>query len=184
MGIPFFRRLFRHAPAPALDTTETKASHGDAEAQFHRGQECASGAGEAQDYTEAAEWYQKAAAQDHASAQFNLGVLYAQGRGVSKDEAQAVRWIQKAAQHGDAEAQFNLGMRLYRAVIQARLQAIPESRIAAYQWLQLAAAQGQPEAETFCHRVLLAMTRDEVAEGNRRLAALAEELPPPVPSLT
>ena len=184
MGIPFFRRLFRHAPPTALDTIETKASHGDAEAQFHRGVECASGAGEAQDYAEAAEWYQKAAAQDHAPAQFNLGVLYAQGRGVSKDEAQAVRWIQKAAQHGDAEAQFNLGMRLYRAVIQARLQAIPESRIAAYQWLQLAAAQGQPEAETFCHRVLLAMTRDEVAEGNRRLAALVGAPPPPVPSPT
>jgi TPR repeat protein len=84
--------------------------------------------------------------------------------------------------HGNAEAQFNLGMRLYRATIQARLQAVAESRIAAYQWLRLAAAQGRPEAETICDRVVLAMSREEVAEGNRRMAAFVAGPPTPAPS--
>ena len=43
----------------------------------------------AHDAAVAAEWWQKAAAQNHAQAQFALGVLYSSGSGTAKDNIAA-----------------------------------------------------------------------------------------------
>jgi hypothetical protein len=173
MAKPFLRRLFGRVPAPASETTETLADRGDPEAQFHLGLQFADPGSAGHDYTQAAGWYLKAAEQDHASAQFSLGMMYAEGHGVPKDDAEAVRWVEKAARRGNAAAQFHLGMKYYRAIIQARTKGDPESRIEAYKWLRLAAAQGHRGSASVCEQVNISMTREEVATGNRRLAALA-----------
>ena len=108
---------------PAADTTETKAGHGDAEAQFSLGVKFAR-EGATQDYAQAAQWYLKAADQSHSLAQFNLGIMYAAGQGVARDEAKSMGWMQKAADLGDAGAQYHVGMKLHRA----SLEGLPELR--------------------------------------------------------
>ena len=173
MDKPFFRRLFSRPQKPAVEiteTTETRAGLGDAEAQFNLGVRFA-GEGAAQDYAQAAHWYRKAADQSHSLAQFNLAIMYAAGQGVPQDEAQSRVWMQKAADRGDAGAQYNIGMKLHRASVEGLPEAAPESRIQAYKWLQLAAAQGYRSSEAAWAFVALGMTREDVAEGSRRIAA-------------
>ena len=89
----FFRRLFSRPQKPAGETTETRAGHGDAEAQFSLGVKFARD-GAAQDYAQAAQWYLKAADQSHSLAQFNLGIMYGEGQGVPRDEAKSRVWMQ------------------------------------------------------------------------------------------
>jgi len=172
----FFRRLFSRPQKPAVETTETRAGHGDAEAQFSLGLQFAR-EGAAQDYAQAAHWYLQAADQSHSLAQFNLGIMYAVGQGVSRDGAKSMGWMQKAAELGDAGAQYHVGMKLHRASLDGLPEAAPESRIQAYKWLQLAAAQGYRGSEAAWAFVALSMTREDVADGGRRIAAFV-----PVPA--
>jgi TPR repeat protein len=176
MDKPFFRRLFSRSEKPAaettetIETTETRAGHGDAEAQFSLGLRFA-GEGAAQDYAQAAQWYLKAADQSHSLAQFNLGIMYAAGQGVPRDEAKSMGWMQKAADQGDAGAQHHIGMKHHRASFDGLPEAASESRIQAYKWLQLAATQGYRSSEAAWAFVALGMTREDVADGGRRIAA-------------
>jgi TPR repeat protein len=170
MDTPFFRRLFSRPQKPAVETAETLAGHGDAEAQFNLGVKFA-GEGAEQDYAQAAHWYLKAADQSHSLAQFNLGIMYATGQGVPRDESKSMGWMQKAADLGDAGAQYQIGMKLHRASLDGRPETAPESRIQAYKWLQLAAAQGYRGSEAAWAFVALSMTREDVADGGRRIAA-------------
>jgi TPR repeat protein len=173
MDKPFFRRLFSRHQKPAAvttETTESRAGHGDAEAQFSLGLRFA-GQGATQDYGQAVQWYQKAADQSHAMAQFNLGIMYAAGQGVDRDEAKSMGWMQRAADLGDAGAQFHIGMKHHRASFDELPEAASESRIQAYKWLQLAAAQGYRSSEASWAFVALNMTREDVADGSRRIAA-------------
>ena len=116
-------------------------------------------------------WYLKAADQSHSLAQFNLAIMYAAGQGVPRDEAKSMGWMQKAADLGDAGAQYHIGMKLHRASLDGLPEAAPESRIQAYKWLQLAAAQGYRGSEAAWAFVALSMTREDVADGGRRIAA-------------
>jgi TPR repeat protein len=170
MGKPFFNRLFGRSQEPAGETTETKAGHGDADAQFILGINFA-GEGAAQDYGQAASWYLKAADQGHTLAQFNLAIMYAMGQGMPRDEIQSMRWMQKAADLGDAGAQFRVGMKHHRASLGSSGKIAHELRIESYMWLQLSMAQGYRGSEQACENIALLMTRDDVANGARRVAA-------------
>ena len=59
------------------------------------------GAGVPQDYVQARQWYEQAAAQGHAKAQFNLGVRYFSGLGVPQDFVQAHMWFNLSATNGE-----------------------------------------------------------------------------------
>jgi uncharacterized protein len=170
MDKPFFRRLFSRPQKPAVETTETRADHGDAEAQFSLGLKFAQ-EGAAQDYAQAAHWYLKAADQSHPLAQFNLAVMYAAGQGVLRDEAKSLEWMQKAADLGDAGAQYHLGIKHHRASLDGLPEAAPESRIQAYKWLQLASAQGYRSSQAAWGFVALGMTHEDVVDASRRIAA-------------
>ena len=62
------------------------ASMGNAEAQFVIASRYLNGEnGVKQDFSKAAFWYGKAAAQGLAPAQYRLGTLYERGKGVAKD---------------------------------------------------------------------------------------------------
>jgi len=161
MDTPFFRRWFSRPQKPAVETTETRAGHGDAEAQFSLGLKFAQeGAG--QDYAQAAHWYLKAADQSHSLAQFNLAVMYSAGQGLPRDEAKSMEWMQKAADLGDAGAQYHLGIKHHRASLDGLPEAAPESRIQAYKWLQLASAQGYRSSQAAWGFVALGMTHGDV----------------------
>ena len=60
-----------------------------------------------QDYAQARQWYEKAAAQGHALAQNNLAELYYAGLGVPQDYVRAYLWVSLAAVHmkGDERKQ-------------------------------------------------------------------------------
>ena len=62
-------------------------------------------------------------------------------------------------------------MKHHRASLDGLPEAAPESRIQAYKWLQLAAAQGYRGSEAAWAFVALGMTREDVADGGRRIAA-------------
>jgi uncharacterized protein len=170
MDKSWYRRLFSPAHQPDLQTTEAKADAGDVDAQFRLGLKYANHEG-TPDYAQAGQWYLKAADQNHALAQFNLGMMYAHGQGVKRDDARSVMWFRKAAQQGDAGAQYNLGMSHYRASVWGLPQDAPESRIEAYKWFHLAAEQGYHGSAEARVSVNLTMTREDVVEGNRRVAA-------------
>jgi len=74
------------------------AEGGDAQAQTHAGELYERGiGGVAPDYSRAAQWYGKAAAQGHARARINLGFLHEKGLGVAKDPLAALRMYRPAA---------------------------------------------------------------------------------------
>jgi len=141
----------------------------NAEIQFSRGVKFATGAGAAQDYAQAADWYRKAAEQSHGLAQFNLGVMYAQGQGVVRDDAQSTVWFGRAAQLGDAGGQYQMGQSCQRASLNGLPADAPEARIEAYKWYQLSAAQGYKDSEGAFAVLTIKMSRADVAEANQRV---------------
>ncbi len=183
MDKPWYRTFFARAPQGLdLEETRAKADQGDAEAQFGLGLKYGCGDGVVQDFSQAAAWYRRAAAQDHPLAQFNLATMYAEGQGVAQDDAEAGRWMRRAAELGDAGAQFNLAVRCQRASLLREQPGAREAKIEAYKWFHLAAAQGYGSSAQSCESLNLSMTFDEVSQGDRRAAAFAEALRSPLPA--
>jgi|JI10StandDraft_1071094.scaffolds.fasta_scaffold66803_4 TPR repeat protein len=173
MGLmSWYRRLFQSAPTGAgVKATEVAAEAGDPDAQFAMGLHYSSGTTAPPQLDQAAHWYRKAADQNHRLAQFNLGQMFAHGQGRPQDDVTAVHWIRRSAEGGDAGAQFNLGSRYHRHSVGTDLLDHAESRIEAYKWYHLAAGQGYDGSALQCERLALGMTREEVTDGNERVAA-------------
>ncbi|HSS99095.1 MAG TPA: serine/threonine-protein kinase [Terriglobales bacterium] len=102
----------------------------------------ATAARSSEQYSIAAEWYQKAAERGNAVAQNELGRLYQSGQGVQKDPAKAVEWFHKAADQGHPVAQLNLGIAYDDGV------GVTKDAAQAVQWYTKSAAQGNSKAET------------------------------------
>ncbi len=92
--------LFSQEQYDVSQTLKTRASQGDATAQFALGLLYQQGKGFVQNSTRAAEWYAKAADQGSTDAQTNLAVLYAQGQGVPQDYVAAYMWFLVSTQAG------------------------------------------------------------------------------------
>lgn len=56
------------------------------------------------DYSQAARWYRRAAAQGYSMAQSCLGILYLDGRGVDQDFQKAYMWLNLATNREDRPA--------------------------------------------------------------------------------
>lgn len=170
--ISWYRQLFHSAPTGAgVQATQEAAEGGDREAQFALGVHYSSSSIASPQLDQAAHWYRKAADQNHALAQFNLGQMFALGQGRPQDDVTAVHWIRRSAEGGDAGAQFNLGSRYHRSSVGTDSMDHAESRIEAYKWYHLAAGQGYDGSALQCERIALGMTREEVSDGNQRVAA-------------
>ena len=74
-----------------------EAQGGDPQAQTYVGEIYEKGLGRAPDFTQAAEWYQKAAEKKFTRAQMNLAYLYEQGLGVTKDPLRALNLYREAS---------------------------------------------------------------------------------------
>lgn len=92
-------------------------------------------------YTEAADWFMKAANKGHASSQCYLGYLYAHGLGVKTSDEEAANWYIKAAEQGDSLAQNNLGS-MYR-----NGRGVQKNVEEAARWFRIAASQGSKLAQ-------------------------------------
>lgn len=125
----------------ALRELHTRASAGDADAQFALGGVFFKGQSVERDYAEAVRWFRLAAAQGHSRAQFNLGMMYATAQGVTQDNAEAVKWYRLAANRGLAIAQLNLG------AAYATGQGVTLNWGEAAKWMRLAADQNEAQAQ-------------------------------------
>ncbi len=105
----------------------------------------------------------------NAVAQSNLGLAYARGSGVPKDAVEAVKWYSKAAAQGYAEAQFALGESYVNG------EGVEKDAVEGYAYLNLSgitlekARVARSELEAW-------MTKDQVAEGQRKSKEIKERL--------
>ena len=131
------------------------------------GFEDAARAFDAGDYQAAvSEWRRLAEAGD-AHAQATLGGLYLAGTGVLLDPERAAVWYRLAATQGHATAQLNLGDLYVRGT------GVPRDLVEAYVWLGRAARQGRAWAQARQDEIAQAMTAEERAQADCRLASLA-----------
>ena len=90
----------------ALEVWMGQAESGSAEAQNYVGEIYAKGLGREPDYAKAAEWFQKAVAQDYKRSMINLGYLYEEGLGVQKDLPKALNLYRQASGSTDDDLVF------------------------------------------------------------------------------
>lgn len=84
-------------------------------------------------YTEALNWYKKAAENGSSDAQSELGFMYMNGEGTPVNKSEGARWLIKAGENGDAMAQRALGF-MYR-----NGDGVPKNETKAKDWLDKAA---------------------------------------------
>jgi localization factor PodJL len=106
-SIPAGERLPETIGSTALRNAALK---GDASAAFEIGVRYAEGKGVAQNYDEAAKWYDRAAQANVVPAMFRLGALFEKGLGAKKDLDVARRYYVLAADRGNAKAMHNLAV--------------------------------------------------------------------------
>jgi len=152
------------------------AAKGDPSAQLEIAARFAEGKGVKQDFTAAANWYQRAAAQGVPVAQYRLGALYERGLGVKTDAGRARIWYKRAAEHGNVKAMHNLAVlsanrsngdadyptaaqwfseaadhgladsQYNLGVLHESGLGVPKNLVAAYKWYSIAAKRGDKEA--------------------------------------
>ena len=117
------------------------------------------------EYATALKLWRPLANQGNAAAQVALGVMYYNGQDVPQDYAEAVKWFRLAANQGYAGAQSNLG------VMYIHGRGVPQDYVEAHKWLNLAGAGGDKGAARILSIVDGNMTREQIAEAQRRAAA-------------
>ncbi|SPE55818.1 Sel1 repeat protein (fragment) [Verrucomicrobia bacterium] len=123
-----------------LETAQTAAKTGNAEALYFLAQHYAKGDGVPQNYTNAAIYMRKAADRGNTFAQNDLGAFYARGLGVEQDFQEAAKWYRKAAENGDALAQFTLG------TIYSQGRGVPKDPQESIKWYRKSARHKQADA--------------------------------------
>jgi len=118
------------------------ARDGDREAQFRAGVNYENGCGVAQDFSQAADWYRKAADNGHPAAQNSLGSLYVQGHGVAQSDEEAMKWFLRAASEGFAPAQNNVGYMYETGRVPTSASGSSSSGNEAVKWYRKAAQSG------------------------------------------
>jgi len=83
---------------------------------------------------------------------------------VRRDDAEALHWLARAAQAGEGLAQYALGHRCSAGT------GVPRDPAEAFKWFTLAAARKTPDAAAARDELQAQMSRDEIAEGRRRVA--------------
>lgn len=146
-------------------TLEQAARAGNAEAQFHLATLYYYGRRVSQDYTKAAEWYAKAAAQGDSLAETMLDTMRREGKTVKvngKSPAsvhgnnipQNLAELYKSAACGDAAAQYELGNMYYVG------HEVSQDYTKAAEWLGKAAEQGDMRAARLADFIYSARLED------------------------
>jgi S1-C subfamily serine protease len=80
---------------------------------------------------------------------------------VVKDSVDAVKWYRKAAEQNAADAQYNLGIGYYYG------DGVAKDYVESYKWFLLASARGGEDARQNVTILENAMTREQIAEGQK-----------------
>ena len=166
---PLPSSLAQQPNLPKLAEIKAAAERGEVEAQISLADEYASRG----ELAGATAWYLKAAKQNAPRAQYELGNLLSTAKPM-----ESFRWFQAAADHGYARAQIVLGT-YYRDG-----NLVRKNLAEAYKWFSLASAQSVDTATTARDNLILKMTADQVADGQRLFtAALPARLEPSSPAI-
>ncbi|MBO7598522.1 MAG: SEL1-like repeat protein [Bacteroidales bacterium] len=96
---------------------------------------------ELEEYSEAVQWFEKAAIRGHSASQYQLGRCFYKGIGVTQNYQTAVSWWQKSADQGYDKAQYGLG------VCYDFGDGVPQNYQKAVEWYQKAVAQDNTDAQ-------------------------------------
>lgn len=99
---------------------------------------------DAEKYSAALEYFEKAAEQGHSNAQFNCGVMYYKGEGGEVNLPKALYWCTQSAQQGHKEAQ------LWCGVMYDEGKGTHMDKAKALYWYEKAAEQGVAIAQKKC----------------------------------
>lgn len=102
------------------------AEHGDAQAQIYVGEIYEKGLGTAPDYSQAAAWYDKAAAQGNVQGLNHSAYMYEQGLGVPKDPVHALNLYRAAAGLKDDQLTFVSEVTAVREEAQTKIDALSQ----------------------------------------------------------
>jgi localization factor PodJL len=152
------------------------ALRGDAAAAYEIATRFADGKGVAQNFDEAAKWFERAAQAGVVPGIFRLGTFYEKGLSVKKDVDIARRYYVQAAERGNAKAMHNLAVldadgggkganyksaaqwfrkaadygvadsQFNLGILYARGIGVEQNLAESYKWFSLAAAQGDADA--------------------------------------
>ena len=135
--------------AKAMRLLEEGAEASSADAELELGYLYQTGKGPVkQDYTQAINWYKKAAEEGNLTAMYNLGNVYLFSDGV-QDYDQGKTYTEKAAAGNNPDAIYQMGI-IYRDGLGVKMDPV-----AAYAWFATSARAGIPEGSK---------SRDEVAK--------------------
>lgn len=108
---------------------------------FEKGEAYYTGKNGEQNYTKAAEYFEKAAIAGNSNAANYLGFQYENGQGVPQDYSKAVKYYLDSANAGNSLGSCNLGNLYYHG------KGVPQDYSEAAKWYEKAASQGnQPAA--------------------------------------
>jgi TPR repeat protein len=116
------------------------------------------------------EQLKKRAEQGDINAQCDLASMYYVGKSIQQNYAEALNWFKKAAEKGHPVAQFGLG------VMNSEGEGMPQNYIEGYAWLSMASAKGIKDAKQQLSIVKSKMTPEQIAEAQKKAAALSEEI--------
>ncbi|MET0539262.1 MAG: hypothetical protein ABWZ64_15175 [Xanthobacteraceae bacterium] len=184
------------------------AVRGEAAAQFEIAVRFAEGRAVPQNFSSAAEWFERAAKKGLTPAQFRLAGLYEKGLGVKKNLDTARRYYATAGEAGHAEALHNLAV-LYAegidgkpdyqtaakwfrkaagygvvdsqynlAVLYARGIGVEQNLAEAYKWFVLAAREGDPESARKRDDLASRLDRNSLQAAMQAAQAFAPEQQP------
>jgi TPR repeat protein len=127
--------------AEDVQTTRDRALKGDSDAEQKLAAMYYYGHGVPQDYSQALEWYRKAADQGNPQAEYGIGYMYDTGKGVQQDFAKASRWFEQAVDKGDRQAECGLAAMYFKG------RGVPQDRAKAALLCRRSADQGFARAE-------------------------------------
>jgi Sel1 repeat len=177
------------------------AAAGDPSAQFEVAVRYAKGDGVAEDPSEAAAWFLRAALRGNGPAQYRLGICFERGIGVTTDPERAKAWYRRAAEQGVVEAMHNLAVlslggdgrpsdyqraahwfaeaaerglldsQFNLALLYERGLGVDQDLREAYHWYGLAARAGDAEAARRLNWLAPNLAADELLAAEQRLRA-------------
>ncbi len=148
-----------------IKTVRVLAEQGNASAQCFLGNAYFEGKGVPQNYVEAVKWWDKASKQGYAHAQSMLANAYHKGIGVPKDYGKSIKIYRSLAEAGDAHGQAMLSDAYTDG------KGLPLDFVEAYKWIILAIATTGDETKIkFRDAILLKLTPEQIAEGQKRAA--------------
>ncbi|WP_104662762.1 peptidoglycan-binding protein [Ensifer adhaerens] len=183
----------------------TAAKGGDPLAFYEIAVRYTEGRGVAENMTEAAKWYQRAADAGVVPAQYRLATLYEKGTGVTRDAAKAKALYLASAGQGNASAMHNLAVMLASgrdgapdfneatkwfakaaelgirdsqfnlAVLYARGNGVPQDLTESYKWFSAAAREGDLDAGVKRDEVAKAMKPEQLESAKAKAEAWKAE---------